>query len=53
MSRNALAILFSDYNRDGLAPAATVVESCGVVKGVVGSYDADAVIVEVVEVVGS
>lgn len=51
--RNALAILLSGYSRDGLAPAATVVESCGVVVGGLRSYDVDAVIAEVVEVVGS
>lgn len=50
---NALAILLSNYNRDGLVPAATVVESCGDVVGGVRNYDADAVLVEVVEVVGS
>ena len=51
--RTALAILFSNYNRDGLAPATKVVGSCGVVLGVVGSYDVDVVIVEVVGVAGS
>lgn len=49
----ALAIQSSNYNRDGLAPEAKVVGSCGVVMGGVRSYDADAVIVEVVEAVGS
>lgn len=51
--RNALAILFSNYNRDDLAPATKVVGSCGVVMGGVGSYDVDAVTVEVVGVAGS
>lgn len=51
--RDVLAIQFSDYNRDDLVPAATAVESCGVVRGGVGSYDVDAVIVGVVEEVGS
>lgn len=51
--REALATQFSNYNKDGLAPAAKVVGSCGAVVEGVGSYDVDAVIVEVVEVAGS